>query len=48
MTKDNLETLVARRLRIICDEQIEDLEGTMSDEQKINEEALGRTLTALE
>ena len=29
MTKDNLETLVARRLRLICDEQIEDLEDTL-------------------
>ena len=29
MTKDNLETLVARRLRLICDEQIEDLEDRL-------------------
>ena len=29
MTKDNLETLVARRIRIICDEQIEDLEDRL-------------------
>ena len=29
MTKDNLETLVARRLRLICDEQIEYLEDRL-------------------
>ena len=44
---NNYQFLKARGTRYFL-EQIEKLEGTMSDEQKINEEALRRTIVALD